>query len=93
MTPFLKNDLPTELDMLQVNCGALTALSWGMGQRLVQRGRGGLVLLSSVVAFQGVARSAHYAATKGYGLQLAEGLDFELRDKGGQLGGRLRFGL
>jgi len=72
--PFLKNDLPTELDMLQVNCGALTALSWGMGQRLVQRGRGGLVLLSSVVAFQGVARSAHYAATKAYVQTLSEGL-------------------
>jgi short-subunit dehydrogenase len=57
--PFLQNDLPTEMDMLQVNCGALAALSWGMGQRMVQRGRGGLVLMSSVVAFQGVARSAN----------------------------------
>ena len=75
--PFLQNDLPTELDMLQVNCGALAALSWGLGQRLVQRGRGGLVLLSSVVAFQGVARSAHYAATKAYVQTLSEGLHEE----------------
>jgi short-subunit dehydrogenase len=72
--PFLQNDLPTELDMLQVNCAALSGLSWGLGHRLVQRGRGGLVLLSSVVAFQGVARSANYAATKAYVQTLAEGL-------------------
>ena len=30
--PFLQDDLPSELDMLQVNCGALAALSWGPGQ-------------------------------------------------------------
>ncbi len=83
--PFLRNDLPTELDMLQVNCGALAALSWGMGQRLVQRGRGGLVLLSSVVAFQGVARSAHYAATKAYVQTLSEGLHEEWSGQGVQV--------
>lgn len=83
--PFLQNDLPTELDMLQVNCGALAALSWGMGQRLVLRGRGGLVLLSSVVAFQGVPRSAHYAASKAYVQSLAEGLQQEWSAHGVQV--------
>jgi short-subunit dehydrogenase len=83
--PFLQNDLPTELDMLQVNCGALAALSWGLGQRLVQRGRGGLVLLSSVVAFQGVPRSAHYAASKAYVQTLSEGLREEWSGHGVQV--------
>jgi short-subunit dehydrogenase len=83
--PFLQNDLPTELDMLQVNCGALAALSWGLGQRLVQRGQGGLVLLSSVVAFQGVSRSAHYAASKAYVQTLAEGLREEWSGLGVQV--------
>jgi short-subunit dehydrogenase len=83
--PFLQNDLPNELDMLQVNCGALAGLSWGMGQRLVRRGRGGLVLLSSVVAFQGVPRSAHYAASKAYVQTLAEGLHEEWSDLGVQV--------
>ncbi|WP_310385344.1 SDR family NAD(P)-dependent oxidoreductase [Roseateles sp.] len=82
---FLQNDLPTELDMLQVNCGALAALSWGMGHRLVQRGRGGLLLLSSVVAFQGVPRSAHYAASKAYVQTLAEGLREEWSGLGVQV--------
>lgn len=83
--PFLQNGLSTELDMVQVNCTALAALTWGLGQRLVQRGRGGLVLLSSVVAFQGVPRSANYAATKAYVQTLAEGLRGEWAKQGVQV--------
>ena len=83
--PFIQSDLPTELDMLQVNCGSVAALSWGMGQRLVQRGRGGLVLLSSVVAFQGVPRAAHYAASKAYVQTLSEGLREEWSGLGVQV--------
>jgi short-subunit dehydrogenase len=83
--PFLGNALETELDMLQVNCAALTAISWTLGQRLVARGRGGLVLLSSLVAFQGVARTAHYAATKAYVQTLAEGLQQEWASAGVQV--------
>lgn len=48
----------------------------------MQRGRGGLVLLSSVVAFQGVPRSAHYAASKAYVQTLSEGLRDEWSDHG-----------
>ncbi len=83
--PFLANALETELNMLQVNCAALTATSWTLGQRLVARGRGGLVLLSSLVAFQGVARSAHYAATKAFVQTLAEGLQQEWASSGVQV--------
>ena len=80
--PFLKSDIRDELNMLAVNCGAVTSLSWASGQRLAARGRGGLILLSSIVAFQGVARSAHYAATKAYVQALAEGLGREWRALG-----------
>lgn len=79
---FLEGDIGEELDMLQVNCGATTALSWGFGRRFASRGRGGLILLSSIVAFQGVPRSAHYAATKSYVQTLAEGLRVEWADRG-----------
>ena len=83
--PFLSNSLDAELNMLQVNCAALAAISWSLGQRLVARGRGGLVLLSSLVAFQGVARTAHYAATKAYVQTLAEGLQQEWAPMGVQV--------
>jgi uncharacterized protein len=80
--PFLDGDLDNELDMLQLNCGATTALSWHFGKRLGTRGQGGLILLSSIVAFQGVPRAAHYAASKAYVQTLAEGLQLEWRDRG-----------
>jgi short-subunit dehydrogenase len=47
------------------------------GQRLAARGSGGVVLLSSLVAFQGTPRSTNYAATKAYVQSLAEGLRHE----------------
>lgn len=80
--PFLDGDLDNELNLLQLNCGATTALSWHFGKRLGMRGQGGLILLSSIVAFQGVPRSAHYAASKAYVQTLAEGLQLEWRDRG-----------
>lgn len=75
---FLNSPVAAELDMLAVNCRALLALSHSFGQRFVQRGSGGLVLLGSIVGFQGVPRAAHYAATKAYVQSLAEGLHHEL---------------
>lgn len=75
---FLDNDLAVELDMLDVNCRAVAALGYHFGRRFVARKRGGLVFLSSLVAFQGAPRAAHYAATKAYVQTLAEGLRAEL---------------
>ena len=76
--PLLAADLGTEQDMLAVNCGAVLALCHHFARRLAGQGHGGLVLMSSVVAFQGVPGSAHYAATKAYVQSLAEGLGAEL---------------
>lgn len=80
--PFLDNDLSTELEMLQVNCAAVLEQTHQFGRRFADRGRGGLVLLSSLVAFQGVARAAGYAATKAHVQTLAEGLGIELKPHG-----------
>jgi len=79
---FLDGRLETEADMLAVNCHAAMVLSHAFGQRMVQRGRGGIVLMGSLVGFQGVPGSAHYAATKAYIQSLAEGLHHELRPQG-----------
>ncbi len=80
--PFLRGDLTNELDMIQVNCSAVASIVWTMGNRLVERGKGGIILLSSIVAFQGVPRSAQYAATKAYVQTLAEGLRIEWKRYG-----------
>lgn len=80
--PFVAADLEDELAMIDVNCGAVLAHTHHFARRLAERGRGGLVLMSSLVAFQGVPRAANYAATKAYVQTLAEALRVELRPLG-----------
>jgi uncharacterized protein len=80
--PFLERSLDDHLTEIAVNVRAPLTLSYAFGQRFVQRGRGGIILLSSLSATMGSAYIADYAATKAYNLVLAEGLWDELRDKG-----------
>ena len=70
--------LAVECDMVDVNCSAVLAMSWHFARRFAARRRGGLVLMSSLLAFHGVPRAANYAATKAYVQTLAEGLRVEL---------------
>lgn len=79
---FLDNPLEPELEMLNVNCRALMALSWHFGRRFAERGAGGLVLIGSIVGFQGTPWAAHYSATKAYVQVFAEGLGRELKARG-----------
>ncbi len=79
---FLDNDLDKELNMLDVNCTAVTKMLFHMGRIFKSKGRGGVILLSSIVATQGAARSAHYAATKAYIQTLGEGLQEEWQGSG-----------
>lgn len=80
--PFVESALAEELSMIDVNCRAVAALTHGFARRFEARRRGGIVLMSSLVAFQGVPRSANYAATKAYIQSLAEGLRIELKPLG-----------
>lgn len=80
--PFIDVSLADELDMIAVNCSAVAALTHSLARRLVARGRGGIILMSSLLAFQGVPRAANYSATKAYVQSLAEGLAVELRQHG-----------
>jgi len=79
---FIDSPIARELDMLDLNCRAVLVLTHGFAQRLVARGGGGLVLFGSVLGWQGVPYSAHYAATKAYVQSLAEGLRHELAPRG-----------
>ena len=76
--PFLRLT-PAQLDgVLDLNCRLAVHLAQAIGGRLVRRGRGGIVLLSSLASQQGTALVAHYAASKAYLRTLAEGLWAEL---------------
>lgn len=79
---FLRSSLLVEQNMLRVNCEALLTLTHHYSQQFANQKRGGIILLSSMVAFQGVPFSAHYAATKAYVQSLAEALAVELKPHG-----------
>lgn len=79
---FTGNSIHAEVNMLRVNCEALLILTHHFGQIFAQKKRGGIILMSSMVAFQGTAFSANYAATKAYVQTLGEGLHEELKPYG-----------
>lgn len=68
--------------MIDLNCRSAALLTHRLGARMVARGRGGVILLSSVASFQGSGLVAHYCATKAYLRVLAEGLWSEWRPHG-----------
>lgn len=79
---FLRHDLQREVDLLAVNCRALLILSHRLAQPMAQRRRGGIIFVSSVLAFLATPYSAHYAASKAYELFLAQALGYELCRQG-----------
>ena len=79
---FIESDLGAEIGMVRVNCEALLYLTHYYSKLFAQNKRGGLILMSSMVGFQGVPFAANYAATKAYVQSLAEALSVELKPYG-----------
>jgi short-subunit dehydrogenase len=79
---FFQHPLDDHLVELDTNCRTPLALVYILGQRMQARGRGGILLMSSLSAQQGSPYIANYAATKAYNWILAEGLWDELRRQG-----------
>jgi short-subunit dehydrogenase len=79
---FLDNDLGAELSLLHINSRAPLILAHHFGRLMRQRQRGGIIFVSSTVAFAGVPSWSNYAASKAYDLLLAEGLARELHQDG-----------
>lgn len=79
---FIELPLERELNMLDVNCRAVITISHHFGRRFSTQGHGGIILLSSLVAFQGVPLSSTYAATKAFIQSFAEGLQLEVAPLG-----------
>ncbi len=80
--PFLEHALDSHLREIAVNVRAPLALTYVLAGRMRDRGRGGIVLMSSLAARQGGPFISTYAATKAFSLVLAEGLWDELRGAG-----------
>lgn len=79
---FAEQGVEGKLRTLDVNArGALLFCHW-LTPKLISRGNGGMILMSSLAALQGTPRVAAYAATKAFDLVLAESLWYELRPHG-----------
>jgi uncharacterized protein len=79
---FVTVPLEDQMKNIAVNCTTPTILSHMLGKKMVERGRGGLALVSSGAAHGGMKIFTTYAAAKAYELILGEGLWDEFRDHG-----------
>jgi uncharacterized protein len=69
-------------NLLQVNVRALTELTHAMLPGMIARGRGRILNVASVAAFQPVPGMSLYGATKAFVLSLTESLSEDLRGTG-----------
>jgi short-subunit dehydrogenase len=79
---FVDGPLDVYLALINRNCRTLMEALHRFGGRMKQRGRGGLLVMSSVGALWGSPRTALYSATKAFDLTLAEGIWVELKPLG-----------
>jgi short-subunit dehydrogenase len=70
------------LGLIALNCRGPVLLAHRLGGPMRERGRGGIVLLTSMAALGGSSYTASYNATKSYDLNLAESLWHELAPDG-----------
>jgi short-subunit dehydrogenase len=80
--PFLERSLDEHLKEIHTNTFTPLKLTYLIAQQMLERKRGGIVLMSSLSAFQGSAYISTYSATKAFNIVLAEGLWEEWREKG-----------
>jgi uncharacterized protein len=79
---FVDGTLDAALAMLQLDVVSLTAVTHVFAQDMRTRGRGKILLVASLLAYQGVEKFAVYAAAKAYVLRLGEALHRELKRDG-----------
>jgi short-subunit dehydrogenase len=79
---FIEQELDEHLNNIAVNVTALTRVTHHFGREMKARGRGGIVVCSSLSAGVGQHLWLSYAAAKAYGMLLGEGLWFELKRHG-----------
>ena len=81
-TAFLEQPLADLDALVSRNCATVLQACHRIGGRLVERGGGGVILVSSGAAWAGGANLAAYGATKAFDLILAEALWAEWRPRG-----------
>ena len=80
--PFADAPLDAVLAMVQLDVASLTAVTHVFAQDMRKRRRGKILLVASMLAYQGVENFAVYSAAKAYVLRLGEALHRELKRDG-----------
>lgn len=79
---FTEVPLERHLDMIRVHDVASVALTWSALPRMVERGRGAIINVSSIAAFFPSGGGSTYTATKAYLNNFSEALAAELQGTG-----------
>ena len=80
--PFWQTTLANHQQLLQVNLGALMALTHLFLPAMIERKQGRVLNLASTSAFQPIPYLSTYAASKAFVLSFSEALNIELKRKG-----------
>jgi short-subunit dehydrogenase len=79
---FLSHHLVDLESMVRLNATSHLALAHHFGNRLKERGRGGIIIVSAGGALHGLPYMVNDSAAKAYALNLGEGLHYELAPAG-----------
>jgi short-subunit dehydrogenase len=80
--PVAETDADREHDLVAVNVDALVQLTHAVLPGMLERGRGGIVNVASVIAFQPAPYQATYGASKAFVLSFSQALWAETRGTG-----------
>lgn len=80
--PFFSHPLEKHLRVIDVNCRGPLVLTYHFGRKMIERKRGGIILMTSLSGMQGAPWIASYGASKAFNIVLGEGVSYELKNKG-----------
>jgi uncharacterized protein len=80
--PYIATDVSTHTNIASVNMLTQLSLVHYFGSKMIERRKGGVVIMSSIAGFQGSGFLSTYAATKAFNRVLAEGLWYEWQPHG-----------
>ncbi|MEH6535031.1 MAG: SDR family NAD(P)-dependent oxidoreductase [Psychroserpens sp.] len=76
---FIKIPVKQHLGTIDLNIKTPLVLTHHFGVKMIERKKGGIINMSSIVAFQGVPYIANYAGTKAFNLIFSEGIASEFK--------------
>lgn len=82
VAPLLQEDIGRMEQMIELNVTALTRLTYAAAPRFVERGRGTVINIASIVGITPERLNGVYGASKAYVIALTQSLQHELADKG-----------